>query len=118
MQKDWRIINQEDYLFKAKLIKVQFPEFWEKALVTKNNFYELVVNDAKQFVEKYKKGGEFFKEYTVNKFWHTHCDFCTDTINTNDKRLCFCTEDFNYWICDKCYEDFKNQFEWSILNKD
>ena len=28
----------------------------------------------------------------------------------------YCTEDEERWICKQCFEDFKRQFEWTVVN--
>ena len=49
---------------------------------------------------------------------HEHCDFCWDKISEYDGDLNFgyCnTEDEHHWICETCYNDFKDMFEWTVV---
>ena len=44
---------------------------------------------------------------------HDHCAFCWEKI---DKRtpIAYATEDKYHWICEQCYNDFKDMFEWEV----
>lgn len=44
---------------------------------------------------------------------HEHCEFCSKRIDKNTK-VAYSSENNYYWICKKCYEDFKNLFEWTV----
>ncbi len=53
---------------------------------------------------------------------HDHCEFCfTKFTDKNDIKESlkkgYCTENKNYWICKKCFEDFKERFNWKITRK-
>lgn len=78
MQNDWRITNQINYLFRAKLKKVQF---------TKTSHSD-----------------------------HEHCEFCWDKFGAEEGMLHsgYCTLDEYRWICEQCFQDFKDQFEWQV----
>ena len=43
---------------------------------------------------------------------HTHCAFCWDKFSENKDDLTqgYCTTDQNYWICEECFNDFKEMF--------
>ncbi len=56
---DWRIHGDEDFLKKAVLYEIKFPEFWEKAYREKNAFFQLIKNDAENYVKTMAKGAEF-----------------------------------------------------------
>ncbi len=47
---------------------------------------------------------------------HEHCEFCSERIDTNTKEA-YTTEDKYYWICKGCLNDFKEMFEWKIVEK-
>ena len=51
---------------------------------------------------------------------HEHCEFCWDEFSELDGRLHegYCTLDGYRWICGACYEDFKEQFEWQVIEPD
>jgi hypothetical protein len=54
---------------------------------------------------------------------HHHCSFCFRRIAAveagyNDSvEFGYKTENETDWICTKCFEDFKDQFEWTVENK-
>jgi hypothetical protein len=45
---------------------------------------------------------------------HAHCEFCWDKISEYPDTLHqgYTTEDNYYWICQNCYNDFKEMFQW------
>ena len=47
---------------------------------------------------------------------HEHCSFCWGKFGDDENmyKFGYCTKDAYHWICDKCFEDFKDMFEWSI----
>ena len=49
---------------------------------------------------------------------HEHCVFCFDKFGEGDGLLQsgYCTLDEYHWICDKCFRDFYEQFEWNVLD--
>lgn len=76
--KDWRVTNQMNYLFKQNLIKgcfVPYREGWE----------------------------------------HEHCAFCSEKIDANTP-IAYSTVDRYHWICEQCFNDFKEMFEWEVFN--
>jgi hypothetical protein len=50
---------------------------------------------------------------------HDHCDFCTKTFGTNigDLHEGYCTLDKDHWICEGCYKDFKDMFNWTVIEE-
>ena len=42
---------------------------------------------------------------------HEHCVFCWDKFLDGDEGYC---ADNYYWICEKCYADFKDMFRWKV----
>lgn len=71
--------------------------------------------------EKYLKGvvlqRKKYQRYREN--WeHDHCEFCGAkfTESTSDARhIGYSTLDNYHWICDGCFNDFKDWFEWKAL---
>ena len=71
--------------------------------------------------EKYLQGVTLFhRQYTRwSENWdHDHCSFCMaksmvehhpDVLNEG-----YCTEDAYRWVCEQCFEDFKERFEWVV----
>lgn len=53
--------------------------------------------------EPYKAGWE-----------HDHCEFCQAEIDGSIP-LAYCTDDKYHWICESCYNDFKDMFRWAVL---
>ena len=47
---------------------------------------------------------------------HDHCEFCWYKIQESSE-LFYCTTDKNFWICEKCYNDFKDMFQWRVLDQ-
>lgn len=47
---------------------------------------------------------------------HRHCAFCWDKFGKGENLLAagYCTSDKKWWICEQCYEDFKEQFQWQV----
>ena len=49
-----------------------------------------------------------------NKHWtHDHCSFCREIIDTSTKDA-YCTLDEYHWICQNCFEDFREMFQWEL----
>ena len=50
---------------------------------------------------------------------HTHCEFCWCKfmeIKSSDGDICrdgYKSENGGYWICNKCFNDFKDRFNWN-----
>lgn len=72
---DWRIHGDEDFLNNTVLYEIKFPEFWKKAYQEKNAFFQLIKNDAENYVKTMGKGTEFLNGEKVQYFWHEHCFF-------------------------------------------
>lgn len=111
---DWRLREQEAYLSNAKLYKVTFPEFWEAAYKDKNPFYQKIARYANQFVAATNRGHEYLDGDKIQHFWHEHCDFCWEKALTDKPCEFYCTKDLACWICTECFNDFKEQFHWSV----
>lgn len=47
---------------------------------------------------------------------HEHCSFCWEKFSRLNETLKegYCTEDAKDWVCDKCFDDFKEKFEWTV----
>lgn len=55
------------------------------------------------------------KSYTQrNDNWdHDHCSFCFDEFNS-PQQTGYCTLDEYHWICETCFSDFHEIFEWDV----
>ena len=51
---------------------------------------------------------------------HAHCSFCWGKFGDIQDwlRVGYCTEDGMHWICEQCYNDFKDQFKWKVVRTD
>lgn len=70
--------------------------------------------------EEYLKGVPLIRvnpaDYALtlqNKQWHEHCEFCMKTIYDSSAE-CYATTDYYRWICDECFNDFKEIFAWQV----
>lgn len=47
---------------------------------------------------------------------HRHCEFCFDKFSnhTNDLHQGYYEPTSNSWICEECFEDFKDMFHWIV----
>ena len=51
------------------------------------------------------------------KGWeHDHCEFCGTRIDSS-LTFAYATEDDYHWICEECYQDFKEMFQWKVIDK-
>ncbi len=50
---------------------------------------------------------------------HDHCEFCWAKFMEDDLpeilRFGYTTTDRYRWICQQCFEDFKDRFEWEVM---
>jgi len=58
------------------------------------------------------------KWVTLEEQWdHDHCEFCMATLDASTQAMAYCTEDYYYWVCEQCYNDFKEVFEWVLVDE-
>ncbi|WP_346860154.1 hypothetical protein [uncultured Draconibacterium sp.] len=68
--------------------------------------------------EKYLSGEKLiFKNYADKntKTDHDHCEFCSEKFSEtlpDCLRSGYTTTDDYHWVCEKCYSDFKESFNW------
>ena len=70
--------------------------------------------------EEYLKNVKLnFSRYKVlSPHWdHDHCAFCWEKFGENDENLKqgYCTPDKTYWICEECFNDFKDMFNFQVI---
>lgn len=111
---DWRLNGQEEYLSNKTLYKITFPAFWEAAYKDKNAFFHKIERYAQKHVESTNRGHEFFEGEKIQHFWHEHCEFCWEKALTDKACTFYCTEDMYHWICEECFNDFKEKFGWQV----
>jgi predicted Fe-S protein YdhL (DUF1289 family) len=66
----------------------------------------------------YLKGVDLMRSkwLTLDENWdHDHCMFCKVTLDASTEVMAYCTEDYYTWVCEKCYNDFKEVFEWALV---
>lgn len=73
--------------------------------------------------EEYLQGVRLiYSKYTpYREGWdHDHCEFCSRklAVEGGDFTEGNSTVDRYYWICPECFEDFKDQFQWSTTPDD
>ena len=119
-ENDWRleICGNEECVTNAKFIKIKFPDFWAKSCESKNEFYHKVIDEAHTFVNEHHRNEEFLKDERIQLFWHEHCFFCLKKFMTDMDIKGYCTTDYKYWICEECFNDFKDMFNFSIADED
>ena len=84
----------------------------------KDAFFQLIKNDAENYVKTMAKGAEFLNGEKIQSFWHEHCLFCWEKAITNAEKVFYCTEDMRVWICCECFNDFKDKFQWVVKSSD
>ncbi|MBN2446241.1 MAG: hypothetical protein JXO22_05930 [Phycisphaerae bacterium] len=72
--------------------------------------------------EEYLRGAKLRRAtYTpYREDWdHDHCEFCWQkfSVNANDMNEGYVTEDGYRWICESCYNDFKDMFGWTVVSE-
>lgn len=69
--------------------------------------------------EEYLSGAQFkvSRFVSTEKSDHEHCSFCWDKFSDNENSLHtgYCTTDGLYWVCEQCFMDFKEQFNFKII---
>ena len=46
---------------------------------------------------------------------HEHCVFCWEKVlKTETNAKFYATPNLKHWICETCFNDFKNDFNWSV----
>lgn len=47
---------------------------------------------------------------------HAHCEFYFLKFPYETK-MGYRTRDFKHWVCKECFEDFKNEFDWTVSDE-
>ena len=110
---DWRLRGQENYLKDLTLYKVIFPDFWKIAYADKNAFYQMISTEAHRFAEQMQRGKDYLEGEKIQHFWHEHCELCWEKATTDKECVFYCTKDMRHWVCQNCFNDFKNSFGWA-----
>lgn len=48
---------------------------------------------------------------------HDNCEFC-DKKFESPANIGYCTIEQKHWICEECFHDFKEMFQWNISSGD
>ncbi len=61
-----------------------------------------------------------YRRYVANTDWdHDHCAFCWAKFMVEDHPDMldegYATLDDYHWICDRCFQDFREQFRWTVV---
>ena len=58
-----------------------------------------------------------FSQFNGSIREHDHCEFCFAKFsnNENDLHQGYCSLDKYHWICEMCYNDFKDYFQWKVV---
>ena len=77
----------------------------------------------RQGQERYLEGVELsWKRYTkYREEWdHDHCEFCgakfMESGDQDIQKEGYATEDNYRWICKQCFDDFREEFNWTLRN--
>ena len=94
-ENDWRNRGQEDYLMSEVLIKKAFQSTLPDELAP--------TDDPRKYND------------------HEHCDFCFKKIMQWHENMVdcdwegYCTTDEMVWICNACFDEFKDSFHWTVV---
>jgi len=54
---------------------------------------------------------------TIDDSWdHDHCKFCMKTLDASTEELAYCSEDYYWWICEECFQEYRDEFEWNLVD--
>jgi hypothetical protein len=77
----------------------------------KNNDWRLIDQDEYLF----EKDLFHIPYHWYQSDWdHDHCEFCNENIDATTPPA-YCTTDYYYWICEECFSDFKDMFNWTVI---
>lgn len=96
---DWRLTGQEDFLMSAQLKYKKYKPKMPQPVVMNSKFR--IYSDHEHCIFCWRK----FMENCDNP----EDDYCT-TIG-------YCTLDDLTWICEECFNDFHQQFHWTVIGE-
>jgi hypothetical protein len=75
-----------------------------------------------QSQERYLQGASLVrKQYKAPRAdWdHDHCEFCWAKFSErgNDLEVGYATLDERHWICERCFRDFQERFDWTVQDE-
>ncbi len=68
-----------------------------------------------RFLNKVKLIAKKYHPYR-HDWEHDHCEFCGAkfSLREGDLKLGYSTQDGYHWICNECFIDFKDEFDWDV----
>lgn len=75
----------------------------------------------RQGQESYLKAKRLYRRsYTpYSQTWdHDHCEFCNAKFSLTGPDLTqgYATADAYYWVCPDCFQDFREEFQWTVTD--
>jgi len=60
-----------------------------------------------------------YRPSALSPSWdHDHCEFCgtkfVSAVGSTECTLAYATEDEYRWVCDGCFADFQDRFQWVV----
>lgn len=88
----------------------------EKYIMLEKNDWRLT------YQEEYLKNAKLRKkQYKIPapRWDHDHCEFCWEKFSEYDGDLHegYCTTDGKHWICEECFQDFKEMFCFELVDE-
>jgi len=64
-----------------------------------------------------------YRRNAGNPAWdHDHCEFCWAKFMAEDHpevlHVGYATPDDYYWICEQCFQAFREKFHWTVISDD
>ena len=80
------------------------------------------ITNQKSYLKGAKLVQRAYRRYSKNPDWdHDHCAFCWAKFMAQDcsdvLRKGYATVDDYHWVCERCFDDFKDLFEWKVINE-
>lgn len=78
----------------AQQLKLQYSknkEMWYKSIIPREKADELIDSTGNDY----------------SKIWETYCECCFANINASTQSICYASDDFVSWLCEKCYNKLK-----------
>ena len=78
----------------------------------------MVVSKGEELVRRGVTNKRNLEEGRIHHIWHRHCEFCWSESRTPKCCTFYCTQSFEHWICQECFNDFKDKFLWVVKSGD
>lgn len=114
MDNDWRLMINHDDLKGETLTEANFPGYWYDAKEARNEFYEIVWEQARRSAATMSRGIELLNDNQVHLFWSERCDFCMEKVTADMTCNGYFTRGHKRWICKKCFDDLGSNFDFIV----